>query len=285
MFDTGEAHIQNFDHAFVIQHQVGRFDISMHNARPMCRFQPVARLPDVVNGRLDFDRPLLLHPLSQIDTWHIFHDQERLLSGVVSIEGFDDIGMLQFGRRSHFPLKAIHGPLIFQPRRRKDFDGHDAAHHLVLGLEDSPHAPFAQLFQQHIVSQFCLRLVDASRISILALQNLPQPHLLLGRLEQQAPHLRQKPAELPRQVRVRPRAKLPDMPQPHFPCVVDDLFIRLPFLNPLRPIKRQPVQPLNAQKSQTRRSQSPLLHHRLLPNSYHAINLPNFRNTLSPNSV
>jgi hypothetical protein len=50
--EAGQAHVENLDHPFGVDQQVGRLDIAMNEADEMCMRQAGGRLADVIGRSL-----------------------------------------------------------------------------------------------------------------------------------------------------------------------------------------------------------------------------------------
>ena len=74
--EAGQAHVENLDHALFVHQQVGRLDVAMDDALGMGEGQPAGGLADVIDGRLDRQRAVLLDQRRQVLAVDVFHHQE-----------------------------------------------------------------------------------------------------------------------------------------------------------------------------------------------------------------
>ena len=74
----------------------------------------------------------------------------RHRAGVV---GVDDVGVIELAQHLDLAVEAAHHIRVQEEFLANDLECHDPVHELVPGLEDLPHAPFAEPFQQEIRPQ------------------------------------------------------------------------------------------------------------------------------------
>ena len=71
----------------------------------------------------------------------------------VGIVGGHHVGVGQLGDRLDFAVEAVDGIVMAEPVGADDFQGDNALHQAMAGLEDLAHAPFAEPLQQEILTQ------------------------------------------------------------------------------------------------------------------------------------
>ena len=92
----------------------------------------------------DRQRAALLDQLGQVDALDILHRQEVGAVGLVGVVGLDNVRMIELGGGMDFALKPLDRLRTGQPFLANDLEGDDAAHLVVPGLEDCPHAALAE---------------------------------------------------------------------------------------------------------------------------------------------
>jgi hypothetical protein len=76
-----------------------------------------------------------------------------LAVGFAGVEGRDDMGMKQFGRRFDFAMEALDAVGRLGGRCRQDLERYDAFHAAVLGLVDLAHAAGSDLVEHHVFAE------------------------------------------------------------------------------------------------------------------------------------
>ena len=106
--------------------------------------QRLRRLADEVTSVRHWQRPLLLHVPRQVDPLDELHDQKVRAASLVGVEGADNVGVVQLGRRLHFALETLDRLGIVEQLGVDDLQGDEAIHLLVSGLVDGAHASLPQ---------------------------------------------------------------------------------------------------------------------------------------------
>ncbi len=110
-------------------------------------------LADVVAGLADGQRPLPPDQLLQVGAVHEFEDEEVAAVDLVGVVGGDDVRVDELGRRPHLAQEHFLGAVGAQQVGGQHFEGDDAAHRAVFGLEDAAHAAAADLVENAVLPQ------------------------------------------------------------------------------------------------------------------------------------
>lgn len=136
----GQPEIENLDLAVLRAHQVVRLDVAVDDAMLAGVLQAAGRLGDVGTGFGHGQRSTLLDQGRQVGACHVLHDEKMRLAHLLGIEGRDDVGVVQLGRRLDLPAKALHDGWVGQQFLADHLEGDLALHELVLGPVDHAHA-------------------------------------------------------------------------------------------------------------------------------------------------
>ena len=142
--ETGQAHVENFDHARPVEHQVGRLDVAVDQPGLVGVLQSQGGLADVVGGAEGVHRPSLLDDPVQGAAVDVLHDQEMHPAVPVHVIAADDVGVAELGDGPGLAVEAFQGRGLPDPRGGEHLDGHAVAHDPVLAQVDLAHAPGAQ---------------------------------------------------------------------------------------------------------------------------------------------
>src|SRR6516165_9878469 len=89
----------------------------------------------------------------------VFHHDEGLAFTLVNVVNGANVGMVQGGGSTGFPLEAFEGDggslLVLRSTQHllgKELEGYKGAEAKILGLVDHTHAPAAELFENAIVA-------------------------------------------------------------------------------------------------------------------------------------
>ena len=96
---------------------------------------------------------MVLDVFCKVDALHELHHQKMRAVEFVGIVGGDDVGVGQFGGRLDLASKPLDQVGILHGRLRQDFDGHEAFHPAMLGLEHHPHASRADFVEQDVIAE------------------------------------------------------------------------------------------------------------------------------------
>ena len=111
--------------------------------------QAERRLANVLAGLHNFERAVVAHHPRQVGPLNEFHREVISAFDLVGVIGPDNIGMAELGRGANLALKAQNHLGIVQAFLANDLEGDAAVEQLLAGLEDLPHAPFAEPFGKH----------------------------------------------------------------------------------------------------------------------------------------
>jgi hypothetical protein len=97
------------------------------------------------------------HQLGEAEPLDILHDEEVQAAGLVGVEGGDDVGVLQPGRRPHLLVEALQRGAVAHQAGVDHLEGDQPLHAPVFGLVDRPHAALADQAQHpiaRVIGQF-----------------------------------------------------------------------------------------------------------------------------------
>ena len=94
----GQTKVEDLHVASLVNHQVSRLDVAVHEPLFVGVVEAERRLPDEIGGIANRERALLLHPRVQVGAIDVFHHDEVDRSRRVEIEGPGDVGMVEPGR-------------------------------------------------------------------------------------------------------------------------------------------------------------------------------------------
>ncbi|MEZ6050144.1 MAG: hypothetical protein R3C02_01970 [Planctomycetaceae bacterium] len=151
--ESRQSQIGKFDHAFLVDQQIGRLDVSAH--------QTV-----FVGMAISFRLPLTMYQWFRFNNWElaffgesflealpddVFHHQEMnfgpgfiLLTDVISTY---DIRVIKCSNGFGLSMKSSEVRRIFHPMCGKDFDGTTAFHHDMLGQINRAHLSAPDMIQ------------------------------------------------------------------------------------------------------------------------------------------
>lgn len=125
------------------------------------------RLADELAGVGDWQRAEPFDQSPEIEAVDKFHDQIVHLILLAGIGGPDDVWMVEFADRFHFPLEPGDGVGVLESFLGQHLEGDQLVELRMQGLVNGTHAPFAQYFQQAIIAnEFDLRRRRDRRLSI-----------------------------------------------------------------------------------------------------------------------
>jgi hypothetical protein len=152
---SDQAHVQDLDHLSISrQEQVGGLDVPVDHASLVGVLQSQRRLPDVVAGFRQRQRADLFDQPGQVGgPLEVLHDQQLGSAVLLGVEGEDDVGVVQLGRRPYLPLEAADRVGAVQALLADELDGDGPAQVPVPGLEDLSHAALTQPLLKDVGSQ------------------------------------------------------------------------------------------------------------------------------------
>ncbi len=125
----------------------------MYDPFGVCSLETSGRLQHVIDGLPDGARAVLLDQCRQVAPFHVLHDEQNDVIGIVGVKRSDDVLVVELRHRHDLALEAGHDRGVLHHGAGEHLDGNDALHAAVSGLEDLPHAAGPDLFQQDVVAQ------------------------------------------------------------------------------------------------------------------------------------
>jgi hypothetical protein len=129
-------------------HEVLRFDVAVDHAALVGVLQAKGGLADVVARLLDAQRPLFAHQPGQVVPLDQLHREVIGVVRLVGVEGADDVGMTELAGGPDLADESFHRLGVVQALFADDLQGDDAFENALAGLENLPHSPFAEPFEQ-----------------------------------------------------------------------------------------------------------------------------------------
>src|SRR2546423_211207 len=110
-------------------------------------------LANAVAGLSKRQRPRLLDELRQVGGLDVFHRKEVGVADLVGVVGQDNVRMGELGGGLDLALEPANCLRAVEPFLANQLEGNDAMEPLMPGLEDLPHAAFAELFEEEVGTQ------------------------------------------------------------------------------------------------------------------------------------
>jgi hypothetical protein len=125
MLDLGQAEVENLCLPALVDKDVGRLDVTMHDALGVCRLQGIRHLDANPAQPADLDGPRLDEILQGL-AFQELHDDEVLT--LVLIDGVDgtDIGVVQGRGGASLTLEAFQSRLVLGQVRGQELQGYPA---------------------------------------------------------------------------------------------------------------------------------------------------------------
>ncbi len=133
--------------------KISRLDVAMNNAFAMGILQPLRGLQNDIQCRFHVERPVLAQQRVQIAPFDEFHHQVMNSVLFAGIEGGDDVWMTEPRGGLHFARETPHVIGSHDRTRRKHFQGHGAAHALMLSPVHLPHSTGANSAKDQILPE------------------------------------------------------------------------------------------------------------------------------------
>jgi len=150
--EPGEPQVENLQLPLLIHDQVRRLDVPVNQLVLMGVLKPHGRLVHQLAGLDNRQRALAAYKPRQVFPLDVFQHQEASALDFPSVQGADDVGMVEPADGLHLPLEPGDRPLASQPARRQDLEGHFPAQLRVEGLVDCSHPALGQLFQDLVLA-------------------------------------------------------------------------------------------------------------------------------------
>ena len=148
-----QAEIQDLDRAFRVDPHVGGLEIAMHDAAFVGGLEAERDLAGDAHRFVHRERPALQED-GQVFAGDVFHGQEARTLGLLVAVDRGDVGMLQARQGDGFTLETRGTFRVTGNLEGKDLESDLAAEMVVPGPVHLSHAPFADLGQDLIVSEF-----------------------------------------------------------------------------------------------------------------------------------
>jgi hypothetical protein len=115
--ESGQAHVENLDHALVIEQEVGRLDVAMDDATAVSIGQATSSLQYVVGSIGYREWAMFLDEDREVLAVDVFHDQIPDAALHASVVGMHDVRVAELGGSLYFTLKAFDRGFVFSKRR------------------------------------------------------------------------------------------------------------------------------------------------------------------------
>jgi hypothetical protein len=148
----GQAEVQDFDEACGGHHDVGRFEVTMDDPRPMRSRQRVGNLHRVLQRLVDV-QPVASDEVDQRTTSDILHHDEVDRTGRIDVVDGDDVRMIECGGGARLPHEALATSRVGHRLVWQDFEGNRPVQTRVQGPVDHTHPAFAKFFHNLVVRE------------------------------------------------------------------------------------------------------------------------------------
>ncbi len=160
--EFGQAEVGDFHSAALVEQNVFRLDVAMHDPFVMGELQGVANL------RHDGQRILRRHfagsnRLPQIHAVNEFHDDIKQPVALAEVVDADDIRMIQPGQRAGLAREPFGEGRIAAHFGRQDFHGHQSIEARLPRFVNRAHASLAEQFQHFELRKTGGELLDRRR--------------------------------------------------------------------------------------------------------------------------
>ncbi len=149
--DPRDAKVHDFHAAVIVDHHVGGFEITMHDAGGVRVLERAEHQSDQVGRALRGQRPTALRELIQRFAPHQFHHHQQVLVGSEDLVNRGNLGMIQAGQCGGFRAEALHDLAVAQ-LGVQDLDGDLTFECLVHRLVNGAHAAASQALNETILA-------------------------------------------------------------------------------------------------------------------------------------
>ena len=104
--------------AAVVEQDVLRLNIPVHDACAMRGCKPIQRLRDDAQGLAHGERTLLVHLIAQIDAMDVFHDQIVAAVNLPGVVDLDDVRVRNGRRGPSLTMESFHELFAMRPLRQ-----------------------------------------------------------------------------------------------------------------------------------------------------------------------
>ena len=148
-----QAEIEDLHMAALVNHQVGRLDVAVHETLFVRVVEAECRLPDEIGGIADRQRAILLHPGVEVDAVDVFHHDEVDRPRRIEIERPGDVGMVEPSRCPSLPLESRQVGGLVDSLHRQHLDRHLVVERHVLPEVDAAHPPCPEQPQELVLAE------------------------------------------------------------------------------------------------------------------------------------
>src|SRR5262249_3398766 len=139
------------------EHDVGGLQVAMDYPVHMRFMQRQADLLGNSQRTLEPEAAVLLDLVGQRTVAAVLHGEEELTAGkLAEIEQPDEVVVIERTQNGRFALEPLHEPLRADQVSPEDLDDCLASNSDLIGEIDRPEAPFADPFQDRILTERCL---------------------------------------------------------------------------------------------------------------------------------
>ncbi len=148
----GEAEIEQLHAAVLVDHDVRRLQVAVHDALVVGALERPGDLQRDLQSLVERNRPGI-QALVQVLALHHLHDEKPRALGLLDAVDRGDVRVFELGEHLGFALEPHHLVGVADEMRGQNLDRHLALEVLVVGAEDLAHAAFAELRGDPVVTQ------------------------------------------------------------------------------------------------------------------------------------
>jgi hypothetical protein len=152
----GDAEVEHLDEVAIVaaphQHHVVRLEVTMDDANRMRRRQRAPDAIDDVQRAPRPERPRLHHLGQRAPVEKLHHEVRRAARKLAEVEHIDDVLVVNLRRGARLVEEARHRLRVGRHLAQEHLDRDLATYSWVLGQIDGPHAAFADLPHDDVVS-------------------------------------------------------------------------------------------------------------------------------------
>ncbi len=129
--------------AVVVEHDVGRLHVAMHDAALVCVAERARRFPEHALDVVDRQLLLLIDHVLERRARDVLHHEVVEAAFALDAVDRDDVRVVELRRRLRFLLEALDDVLVHRDVGREHLDGDFALERQVMREEHRPHAAFS----------------------------------------------------------------------------------------------------------------------------------------------